>query len=327
MEGRIHQKTLSTLLIVLILIVSCGKRGTLIPRNELVPYRPRIKKIFVDDGRITIFFRVPPRKIQHEKIRVRSIEFECTKWKKVFPVNILQRFKNLYALTVTGNFEYFRLRPWSEYGAGKFTRWFYIPENPLKKKPIISSIKLIENGVQFSWHTSEKVEGIIIYIGREKGPLNLFNIQPIKDKRPAITSLPLHRFFHIVIQGAITCEKNFLCLSPLSEEATIYTKDIIPPPSPSDLNLISKNGKIYLFWTQVNAGDLKEYRIYRKSNLHAKWKIIGKTRNNRFVDSGCGKEKKCYYTITAIDTDGNESGFSNIAVTGGENEPFHLQGK
>ncbi len=317
MEKKIYRKLVPTL-VILISIIACGRKGPLIPRDKLVPPVPIIKKIIMTDKNGTIFLKLPSLKIQQYKIKPVAIEIAFPGRHKIYNVYTLKKQLGFYVVKITRGVQFFRLRSLSRYGKGKFTNWFYTPPHPNIKSPKIINLTLVENGVKFYWKIRGKSEGILVYMGNSPFSLKLISLKPRTTSPVYIISLPLHKRYYLAIRNFITCEKKFLCVSPPSRIYEFYTKDIIPPPPPMSLTAMKRFGKIYLYWESITAKDLLYYRIYRKKDIAAKWKFIGNTVRNHFIDRGCGKDEKCYYTITAVDKDGNESTNSNIVVVGGE---------
>ncbi len=317
MEKKIYGKLVSTLVATLLLF-ACGKKGPLIPRNQLVPPPPVVNKIIMGKSSGTIYLKLPSFKIQQYRIEPVAVEISSPGKKILYDVATLNRQLGFYTIPITRATRFFRLRSLSRFGKGKFTNWFYLPPHPNLKPPEITSLTLIENGIKFKWKAEGKNEGILIYLGSDPEHLKLVSLTPRKENPVYLISLPLHKHYFIAVRTFITCEKKFLCVSPLSATREFYTRDVIPPPPPASLSAMRKGNRVYLFWEAVSTDDLLYYRIYRKNKLIDQWSFIGNSTTNRFVDRGCKNGEKCYYTITAVDKDGNESTNSNIVVVGGE---------
>ncbi len=318
MAEKIYKKLLPTILIFSLFLFSCGRRGPLIPRNSLVPSPPEIIKVIVSPEEGVVFLKAKIKKINNYKVKPIAVKLYAPGKEKIFYLVNLKFTKNIYKLPITSGVTFFRLTLLSNYGESPPTQWMYLPPLPHIPPPTIKKTTLLENGVQILWKSRKKVEGVILYIGNSPESLSPISFLSEKRRKILLTSLHLHKKYYIALQGVITCEKEFLCASEISRSISIYTKDIIPPPPPSSLSGIRKGGKILLFWNSVNVPDLLYYRIYKKNNFEDKWKFLSFTKGNRYMDRSCKKDENCYYTITAVDEDGNESPFSNSIKIGGE---------
>ncbi|MBC8400114.1 MAG: PQQ-binding-like beta-propeller repeat protein, partial [Candidatus Marinimicrobia bacterium] len=102
-------------------------------------------------------------------------------------------------------------------------------------------------------------------------------------------------------------------LSAFSNEVNIIPLDIIPPPPPENLTVVGGNGEVTLSWTPSSTNDFSHYYIYSKID-GMEMSIIDSV-NNAFTSNilltGLNNSITYYFAITAVDTNGNESGFSN----------------
>jgi len=95
---------------------------------------------------------------------------------------------------------------------------------------------------------------------------------------------------------------------------TVYSViDDNAPASPSNLSSITGTGMVTLDWNDNNESDMNGYNVYRSL---ATGGPFGKVNTSLVVDSDYIDDTvvngtTCYYVVTAVDTDGYESGYSN----------------
>jgi len=97
-----------------------------------------------------------------------------------------------------------------------------------------------------------------------------------------------------------------------------YSDDNEVPPPPGSLQSTLVGNQIRLAWSGVAAPDVEGYRVYRSASPYVVPSIyarIGVSATTRYTDSAIVQDSAYYYTVTAVDSSGNESVQSN--VTGG----------
>lgn len=95
------------------------------------------------------------------------------------------------------------------------------------------------------------------------------------------------------------------------------TTDTSAPPAPNDLTAQSDTGRVDLQWAPVAAEDLAFYHVYRSKQSGSgtqKEKLAEiEEGSTTYVDTAVTNGTDYYYQVTAVDTVGNESNFSNEA--------------
>ncbi len=97
------------------------------------------------------------------------------------------------------------------------------------------------------------------------------------------------------------------------DEVYIIRTDHTPPSVPKGLYSITGDEAVYLCWEENDEKDFKEYRIYRRVEGDDYYCRIAKTKIAEYVDLEVNNGITYFYTITATDTHGNESEFSDVA--------------
>jgi fibronectin type 3 domain-containing protein len=95
--------------------------------------------------------------------------------------------------------------------------------------------------------------------------------------------------------------------SKSSNEVCVEVKKTTPPQAPVALTALPQGGAIELRWSPSTDHDLASYRLYRaKEGAPQRLAEIPKTETT-FVDRSAEPGVLYHYTVTAIDTSGNES--------------------
>jgi len=94
---------------------------------------------------------------------------------------------------------------------------------------------------------------------------------------------------------------------------SVQVTDSFPPDIPKNLVCLKAPKHLLLSWLRVKDEDLSHYRIYRKIDEKDEFKLIADNiTNNRYQDKNLRKRTRYFYTVTAVDSKGNESKFSKI---------------
>jgi hypothetical protein len=91
--------------------------------------------------------------------------------------------------------------------------------------------------------------------------------------------------------------------------------DLPPPTAPTNLTAGPGNGQMNLTWTANSEADLHKYNIYRGTSSPASTLIDSVVASSPpdtfYTDTGLTNGQEYFYRITAVDSAGNESGYSN----------------
>ena len=95
--------------------------------------------------------------------------------------------------------------------------------------------------------------------------------------------------------------------SDLSEPVRVTFKDLVPPPTPSNLTVLTETKLLRLLWEPVNAPDLAGYNVYRREGSYRLKLTPTPTKDANFLDISMDIGIFYTYEVTAVDTSGNES--------------------
>jgi len=92
-----------------------------------------------------------------------------------------------------------------------------------------------------------------------------------------------------------------------SSSATATFKDLLPPPAPASVTALVETKAVRLVWDPVEAPDLLGYNVYRTEGT-ARIKLTpGPATSTYFRDISPDPGIGYYYSVTAVDKNGNES--------------------
>lgn len=98
------------------------------------------------------------------------------------------------------------------------------------------------------------------------------------------------------------------------DEVYIVKPDHTPPSRPKGIHSITMDKAVYLYWEENDERDFAEYRVYRNTDPESnKFYHIATVDTAAYIDENVKNGNTYYYVVTAIDYDGNESDFSDVA--------------
>ncbi|RLD17009.1 MAG: hypothetical protein DRI36_04840 [Caldiserica bacterium] len=101
--------------------------------------------------------------------------------------------------------------------------------------------------------------------------------------------------------------------SELSNKATSYTFDNVPPIPPTSLIAIAGDREVELIWTESISKDVVYYNVYRSTDI-LNYEFIGLSTSTHYLDKGLMNLVTYWYYVTCIDEAGNESSSSTVVA-------------
>jgi glycosidase len=110
--------------------------------------------------------------------------------------------------------------------------------------------------------------------------------------------------------GALT-----ITLPPLDGAILVSdgNQDLEPPAAPRNLTATPGNHQVTLNWSAGSGA--ASYNVYRSPVSGGGYTLVGSTTSRTYTDTTVDNARRYYYVVTALDTRGNESGWSNEAST------------
>ncbi|MFH1353304.1 MAG: hypothetical protein ABIH68_07015, partial [bacterium] len=102
--------------------------------------------------------------------------------------------------------------------------------------------------------------------------------------------------------------------SGISNVAPGWTLDNVAPSAPAGLSAIAGDTEVSLSWTENEEDDLGYYNVYRSTNGSG-WITASSATLTVFTNTGLVNNATYWWRVTAVDTSGNESSYSNVAST------------
>jgi len=96
-----------------------------------------------------------------------------------------------------------------------------------------------------------------------------------------------------------------------SQEASATLTDTTPPAAPSNLAGNALDGAVDLSWDANSESDLAVYVIYIATSAGGPYTEVDNDDATSFYVGGLTNDETYYFVVTAMDTSGNESGYSN----------------
>jgi len=100
--------------------------------------------------------------------------------------------------------------------------------------------------------------------------------------------------------------------SELSNTATGWTLDNVPPEAPTSLVATAGDAEVQLIWSASSSNDVTEYRLYRSTD-NSIWSLVISTDTTSYLDTGLTNLTTYWYFVKAVDFYGNESSSSPVA--------------
>jgi fibronectin type 3 domain-containing protein/predicted small lipoprotein YifL len=333
----------------ILFIINCGKKGPLKLEPKILPTQINISDINQIGKNIEISFSFPEHlsdnKTKLDLNRVNKIyilysdkEIPSGKFKKksklLIKLNLknFQKKKNLFLIKTP--FKLKNLDNKKHYFAIKYTYG--------KKKSTLSNIKLITTKIPILPISDLKLikERKLIKLKWSKPMLNLLNknvknisgyniYRKIEDLNNMLNKKNfikinkekiLYEYFEDTDTGVdgnysyyvSTIITNNIQSDP-SNVVLTEVKDIFPTETPSNLVSFITKGQIFLTWGEVKDKDLSYYRVYRRLLSDKEFTLIAdKITKNSYKDTKVQKKKSYIYSVTSVDTNGNESEQSSI---------------
>ncbi|HAL44600.1 MAG: hypothetical protein A2Y12_18120 [Planctomycetes bacterium GWF2_42_9] len=112
------------------------------------------------------------------------------------------------------------------------------------------------------------------------------------------------------------CIVDFCEVSLLADKWLYIAPDTTPPAAPTGLEASAGNATVSLTWNDNAEEDLAGYNIYRSLNSTSGYAKLNTSllTSSDYIDSSVNNNTTYYYVVTAVDTNVNESDYSNKVI-------------
>lgn len=172
----------------------------------------------------------------------------------------------------------------------------FVTPRPLPLPP--QDIKFeIKNDIELAWLSSGKDACYNIYrtFEKDKYPVNPINRAPVCEASFKDRAFPDKTAYYRISALLNTDIKDE---GYLSEEIAVRPYDYKPAP-PSDLRIVMGDDRVYLIWKESPEQWVTGYRIYRKYEGEAEFRVLGETKTPAFTDN-TKINRRALYMIKAL---------------------------
>jgi fibronectin type 3 domain-containing protein len=157
-------------------------------------------------------------------------------------------------------------------------------------------------GARVSWRKEER-PGIIYQIFRKAPKETTFSLIGKQEGTEFVDSTAvLGSEYSYVVEAVVGSAK-----SERSQPVSVTPQDIFGPAKPSGITAIAGLNTVELGWERNDEADLQGYRVYRSAAGAPFERIAESLAAPAFSDKNITSGKTYRYTVTAVDTVGNES--------------------
>jgi predicted small lipoprotein YifL len=184
-----------------------------------------------------------------------------------------------------------------------------ITDLTIKKENKVIKLKWTRPALNMSNKPIQYITGYRVYKRIQKGPFLLANKESVLQEfyEDMDTGKDGEYFYRV---SAIMSKE---IESDVSNTVSVKVKDIFPPDPPANLISFKTEDHIFLTWNPVEDKDLDFYKVFRKSDPEAEFKlIVDRLNQNFYKDIGLKQGNTYIYTVSAVDLKGNESQISNV---------------
>lgn len=238
----------------------------------------------------------------------------------------LQRHRYLFPLVVKENLSIrlifgIRIKD-KKKRESEFSDLLYIEPRILSLPPQNLRYTVFKDRIQILWDppkenidqsSSPNIKGYNIYRAEEEAEPTCINSTLIKENKYEDKDFLFDKAYRYFIRVSATDSPPFL-ESNDSDVLNVVARDEFAPEPPSGLVSITGKNYISLSWDENRERDLAGYRVWRKGEGEEHILMTpDPIRENTYTDTKVEKNKRYYYSITALDKNGNESKKSKAA--------------
>lgn len=175
-------------------------------------------------------------------------------------------------------------------------------------------------------------EELIIFWKKPPGPADFVRLyrggELIADNLPLAgsfsdTNLINNQVYYYFLRSVKQINGEDFVSQNITQVSAIPT-DITPPLSPTELKISAtgQKGELQLTWKNPTVEDFALVRLYRSTQKGELGNLIKETAAEEYLDKNLIDGQIYYYTLTAVDTSGNESSKTLTSNVIGNPSPF-----
>lgn len=308
---------------ILCLVISCGKKGLPLPKQQPVPGGIGELSGEIKDGVLFISFAIPTKNkdgspvVDLEGFKVQK---KCVNCGEVFELFKEIRLTDDKGFTVVRNRVYlyddqlvkgnkyeYRAYPFTSKGAlGGSSKTYSIHwQEPPDKPSGVVTVKENDGRVELSWLLEKGFSFNVYRYDNGSYPLFPLNKDPLTSPFYIDTGLKNGQKYTYEIRKIKIIEKKNWEGEGLRVEAT--PKDLTPPSVPRDVKAEKRGSVVQVSWIQNKEDDVAGYNVYRVIGRTEQKLTRTPTKDTVFIDHNLGDNRYLSYYVTSVDLAGNES--------------------
>ncbi|HKD78410.1 MAG TPA: fibronectin type III domain-containing protein [Candidatus Angelobacter sp.] len=205
-----------------------------------------------------------------------------------------------------------------------------VPLVPTLPTPQKIQAEVVPTGIRISWdqswppnkESSFSLQYVYRIMRRLEGATDAMMVKQVRAGNEALIFVDdgiewekNYQYWIVPVTLWLAGERRGEVESDDSPTVTVFAHDIFPPAAPAGLQAVYSavpgSSFIDLTWTPNGEPDLAGYNVYRHTGSEPPVKINTElVKTPRFADPGIQHGMKYFYSVTAVDLRGNESGKS-----------------
>ena len=306
-----HKKLLySSLLIIALLLTSCGKKGDPTLKSFEKPQTVKDIKAMHREDELIISWSYPSS--EREKIKGFYVEKAIGDRQEgkgeVIEYKNIAFLKNDISQFIDKDFKtektyLYKIRAYSLRNAiSDDSPVIKAAPKELPKPPVKLSYKVTTDSIEIAWQAignGQEAIGIIynIYKSYETGKYGASPMNSAPLKEPAFKDkIETEKSVYYTVRALLDTE---LKDEGYPSEGLEVNPESFIPARPKKLTYVPSKQKVYLMWDENRETWAKGYRVYRKKASETEFKLIGESILPAFTDNDPLSSKRSYY-ITAV---------------------------
>jgi len=305
------------------LVISCGKKGNPLPKQQ--PVLGGVGEISgeVKDGVLFLSFPLPAKNIDGTDVvdlagfKVLKSCVSCDETFETFKEILLADEKGyttsgnkvfIYDDNLISGYRYsYMVKPFTSKGdMGDSSKAFSISwQDPPAKPSGNVTVKENDGRIELSWPPEQ---GFFYNVYRhDNGTYPLFPLNSDLLTKPSFVDSGLinGQKYTYEIRKVKMVEKRNWEGEGIRVEAT--PKDLTPPSIPQGIKAEKRGSSVQLSWLKNTEGDVAGYNVYRIVGRSEQKLTRTPLRETQFIDSNLGENRFLSYYVTSVDLSGNES--------------------
>lgn len=201
---------------------------------------------------------------------------------------------------------------------GGFSNFVYLSPAPSPEPPDDLQIGYDQRAIEIRWKPAKSMDdpdGVVGYNvfrrAEEEAEERQRNEQPVTENVYRDPDFQFGKTYYYSVSAVVKADHPTESFK--SRPSAITPIDTFPPSPPSQLTAFAENGRIHLVWTPSPEPDVAGYNVYRSERPGKQDTRLNPTLliPTAYKDETVQVGKRYFYVVTAVDKNGNESGYSN----------------